>query len=248
MKKFFLAVAIALPFVMTSCTEDEPQEPITLSSTAIELNIGEFSELTASEKGTWTSSNEFVATVDKNGKVEAAHVGEAEITVTKDGESATCKVVVKPVNTDYTFPNMIWGADVKTVKESMKDYTLYDESVEDGGTILSYLTGEDLPGYIYIINDAEGLTASSIVLDIEETDNFDAFLYQYYADYDEDEEFFYLLDAYTFEKASVAVQYGLNDETSIIATFVPTTIMRSGDIKSMFESLNFNRSVFKNIK
>jgi uncharacterized protein YjdB len=52
---------------------------------------------------TWKSSNTAIATVDQNGKVTAAEVGSAVITVTtNDGsKTATCSVTVKkPGNTE----------------------------------------------------------------------------------------------------------------------------------------------------
>lgn len=254
MKKFFVAVAIALPFVISSCSDDN-EDPISLASSSITLNVAEYAELTASDNGgTWTSSNEFVATVDKNGKVTAAHVGEAEITVSKNGSSATCKVVVNPVYTDYNFPYMTWGASVADIKgyvASDNVLTLLDETIETedniNWTYLSYTTAGELPGYIYAFaNDA--LYASSIVVDINETNKFDNFLYQYFADYEEDEEWYYLINGTSVENSSVAAQYGLNDETSIIATFMPIDGTRASDIKGMFNTLKINKTIFKNIK
>lgn len=46
---------------------------------------------------TWTSSNESVATVDENGKISAVSLGNAVITATADGMSATCDVTVTPI-------------------------------------------------------------------------------------------------------------------------------------------------------
>ncbi len=243
MKKILVALAIVLPFVMTSCTDDEP---INLPS-SVEINVDGQKDLDT--KGTWTSSNEFVATVDKNGKITAHHVGEAVLNVKNGLESASVKVVVNPTNTSYTLPLMSWGADVATVKAANTSYTLLDESVDEEGTVLSYLTGENYPGYIYIFTNEEGLNGTAIVVDINDSDNFDNFLYQYYADLDEDEEWYYLINANTYEEATVAVQYGLNDENSLIAAFVPLTeSTRSSDIKSMFRNLKLDRSVLKNVK
>ena len=42
----------------------------------------------------WSSSNVSVATVDNNGNIVAVEVGEATITATVDGVSASCKVTV----------------------------------------------------------------------------------------------------------------------------------------------------------
>ena len=79
-----------------------PAESVTLDVTEATLNVPETLQLnatilpaTTTDKLTWSSSNEAVATVDGNGKVTAVKVGEATITVTTtSGKSATLKVTV----------------------------------------------------------------------------------------------------------------------------------------------------------
>ncbi|MBE6314730.1 MAG: hypothetical protein E7079_07245 [Bacteroidales bacterium] len=244
MKKFFVAMAFALPLVFASCEKND--EPIVLPE-GVSINVYETDALEVA--GEWTSSNEFVATVDKKGNVTAHHVGEAVLTVIDGTQTATCKVVVNPVNTSYTLPSFAWGSDVKAVKNYCSTLTLLEENTdEEGVCILSYLTGSDFPGYIYFVAP-EGLAASSIVVDINDTENWEAFMYQYFADLEEDEEWFYLINANTVAEATIAVQYGWNDETSIIATFMPLTEeTRSGDIKEMFKNIKLEKSILVNKK
>ncbi|MBR4886146.1 MAG: Ig-like domain-containing protein [Muribaculaceae bacterium] len=244
MKKFFVAMAFALPLVFTSCNGND--EPIDLPS-RVDVNVYESHALEVS--GTWTSSNEFVATVDKKGNITAHHVGDAVITVVDGDRTASCKVNVKPVNTSYTFPFMVWGSDLYTVKSFNSNLTLLEEYADgEGGYILTYLTGNTFPGYVYYL-DADALIANSIVVDINETDAWEAFMYQYYADLEEDEEWFYLINGNTVAEATIAVQYGWNDEDSIIATFMPLTEeTRSGDIKEMFKNVDLDKSVLVNRK
>lgn len=244
MKKFFVAMAFALPLVFASCEKND--EPIVLPE-GVSINVYETDALEVA--GEWTSSNEFVATVDKKGNVTAHHVGEAVLTVIDGTQTATCKVVVNPVNTSYTFPSFAWGSDVATIKSLNTNLTLLEELVEDGVCYLSYLTGSSYPGYIYSIPVEGGLDASSIVADINDTENWEDFMYQYFADLEEDEEWYYLINANTVAEATIAVQYGWNDETSIIATFMPLTEeTRSGDIKEMFKNLNLEKSILVNKK
>lgn len=75
---------------------------VMLSETVVELSKGESITLTASGNPTslfsqtlltWKSSNEKVAIVS-NGKVKALDPGEAIITVSADGKSASCKIIV----------------------------------------------------------------------------------------------------------------------------------------------------------
>ena len=244
MKKFFVAMAFAMPLVFTSCEKTE--EPIVLPD-GVSTNVYESTALEV--PGTWTSSNEFVATVDKNGVVTAHHVGEAVLTVVDGTQTASCKVFVNPVNTSYSFPSFAWGSDVNAVKSYCSALTLFEEYTdEEGGWILSYLTGSEFPGYIYFVAP-EGLAACSIVVDINDTENWENFMYQYFADIEEDEEWYYLINANTVAEATIAVQYGWNDDTSIIATFMPLTEeTRSGDIKEMFKNVNLEKSILVNKK
>ena len=74
---------------------------ITLSPTTLNLNFGETATLTATitpsnatATVTWSTSNIMIASVD-NGKVTAEDLGEATITASAGGKSATCLVTVK---------------------------------------------------------------------------------------------------------------------------------------------------------
>lgn len=69
---------------------------VTLNKTSLTLDFGKQEYLQATVlKGTpvWTSSNPEVIFVDNNGLVRAVGVGEATITVTVNGDTATCSVV-----------------------------------------------------------------------------------------------------------------------------------------------------------
>lgn len=239
MKKFFVAMAFAMPLVFASCEKND--EPNVLPE-GMSINVYETGDLEVA--GNWTSSNEFVATVDKKGKVTTHHVGEAVLTLVDGTQTTSCTITVNPVNTSYTFPSFAWGSDVNAVKSYCSALTLLEEYAdEEGGWILSYLTGSEFPGYIYFVAP-EGLAACSIVVDINDTDNWEEFMYQYFADIEEDEEWYYLINANTVAEATIAVQYGWNDDTSIIATFMPLTEeTRSGDIKEMFKNVNLEKSI-----
>ena len=79
-----------------------PVSSIVLSETFVSLQIGEATTLTATVKPddatnktvTWTSSDEYVATVDQNGKVTAIRTGGAVIYAKAGDIQATCNVLV----------------------------------------------------------------------------------------------------------------------------------------------------------
>ena len=85
-----------------------PVATVTLSPTAINLQIGQTSQLTVTLKDangnvltgrtvTWSSDNGSVATVSGSGLVTAAGVGTATITATSEGKSGTASVTVSSV-------------------------------------------------------------------------------------------------------------------------------------------------------
>ncbi len=83
-------------------------DSVSLNETSVSLNISQSVQLEATVSPAnstnknilWSSSNEDIATVNKNGKVTAKSLGEAVITVTTEDQNktASCKIIVNPVN------------------------------------------------------------------------------------------------------------------------------------------------------
>lgn len=103
-----------------------PVSGITLNKNRLDLIIGETETLTATitpadadpkEPITWTTSDETIATVD-GGKVTAVKEGEATITASSDGKSATCIVKVdyihvSEISLDVTEKTLYAGETLK---------------------------------------------------------------------------------------------------------------------------------------
>lgn len=195
MKKFFLMLAVALPmFFMASCG-DEDETSISLDKTVLTLDYSQSAELTASEKnGVWASSDEFVASVDQKGKVTANHEGKATITVSKNGESASCVVTVKTTN-DFFCTITKWDITTNQLKSMLTSFTfpkgldekpLAEESYvdEDGDQIYNVMysaLGGKYPWYGFFFDD-DDLEGSSVIFSDDEFDNedFQGFLDQRY--------------------------------------------------------------------
>lgn len=115
MQKIITLLVLAV-FAFTSCTPstEEPSDVditgITLNKTTLSLKIDATFTLeatiepkNATEKSvTWVSSDPTVATVSSEGEVKALAVGEATITATVGGCSATCGVTVSKLKVDVT--------------------------------------------------------------------------------------------------------------------------------------------------
>ena len=106
----------------TSRLADGTVASITLSYSKYALTVGQSKTLaaltspeSAAKNVTWYSSNNKVATVDKNGKVTAVKAGTATITAkTANGLKATCKVTVK-AKSDTTVTNNTSSGNVTYV-------------------------------------------------------------------------------------------------------------------------------------
>lgn len=111
-KHWILAVLVlaAIAALTAGCSKLDPDDPTRVTNVLLDkqnltLQVGYSKTLVATvypdnaanKKVTWTSSDEKVATVDKNGKVVGVKEGKATITVKTDdgGKTASCNVTVE---------------------------------------------------------------------------------------------------------------------------------------------------------
>ncbi|MBD5369751.1 MAG: hypothetical protein HDR80_09770 [Bacteroides sp.] len=214
MKKFlFLA---ALPLMLAACGDDNDEpKSVTLEYPEISVDYKATVKNKASEKNcTWTSANDFIATVDGDGNISGEHVGTTVITVTsKDGAVAKCTVTVKPTNTNFTLPYLSWGATRQQVKDEMATWTGFREEYDDeDGLGFVSTANSGLPGYSYGFNSNERLNAAGMTVSEEQDDednwDFYGFLLQYYKKGGEQGNDFVLYNSANPADATMTVVYG----------------------------------------
>lgn len=143
-----------------SSSTQKPLEGISLGMTSAQVGPGDTlqmnvtytpSDTTASKRVTWTSSDEDVVTVDRNGKVTATgKSGKATITATVGGKTATCTITINPFKVDVEDLNgavtscKADGSTVIKVPQSMS----YNFDISSGVTLDSfdYTVGNDKVG------------------------------------------------------------------------------------------------------
>ena len=143
-----------------SSSTQKPLEGISLGMTSTQVGPGDTlqmnvtytpSDTTASKRVTWTSSDEDVVTVDRNGKVTATgKSGKATITATVGGKTATCTITINPFKVDVEDLNgavtscKADGSTVIKVPQSMS----YNFDISSGVTLDSfdYTVGNDKVG------------------------------------------------------------------------------------------------------
>lgn len=99
-KKGTVTISATANGVTAKCKVSVKNPTIRLNRSSVILNISDTFALKATVKGkstkvTWKSSNKKVATVNGKGKITAKKKGTAVISVTANGVTAKCKVVVK---------------------------------------------------------------------------------------------------------------------------------------------------------
>lgn len=245
MKKFAWMLALALPVAatFTSCGDDD-ETSITLNASTASVNYENTVELKASEKNAvWSSSDEFIATVNDKGVVTGHHVGEAIITASKDGASASCKLTVTETNHDYVLPLMTWNASYTAVKNAVNNLVLDTESSKEN-ELLVYGTGSvnGFPWYIYNF-ETTGLASSSLTVEFT-PDNYMAvcdYLDQYFKEISSNEDTFVTTyaNANSVANAKIIAEVSADFENDIVtASFVPNNSSRSAvnDFRAIFDT------------
>lgn len=212
MKKFALLLTLALPMVIASCGDDN-DVTLSLNQSNITVNYDGTATLTASEKNVnWSSDNEFVATVDKDGKVEGQHVGTCTITATKNGETATCTVNVVPTDNSFKMPYLVWHATKQQIINNFTGFQLRENNDENSVAYFTNVANSTLPGYLYSLNNGNytGLYQSTLLVDEDDSLKAYQWLEQYYNEVstDNDEDFIYA----DKDKNEVAVLGAIVDE------------------------------------
>lgn len=131
MKKSLFLLTLML-MIVVGCSKDDDAK-LSLSTNSIFLYAEDTEKITANEKVTWSSDDEFVATIDNSGTVTGEHVGKTIITATGDNGESKCTVEVKAKYNTYTEPVLEFGSSKSTIKSKEKRTLLNEDA-----TSLSY--------------------------------------------------------------------------------------------------------------
>lgn len=170
MKKILsiLAIMIAVVFssvTFSSCSSDDDEEVhslVFLEDPHTTL-VGRVSKLSYSGDATsWSSSNDFIASVKGDGIVTANHVGKCEIIALSGRRREKCTVEVKPIYTTYADPLLKWGAS----KAEVKAYEKRTLKKEDNNTLYYTIDNGIAKGLSYNFENGK-LKAVLVMIDHE---------------------------------------------------------------------------------
>ena len=200
---FLIALFLNCGLIACSSDDDDNDKKLTVSPESISMHYDETQQLNAKGATNWKTSNDFVADVDSKGKVEARHIGKAQIVASNGKSSATCNVTITPMYTLYDDPILNWGASISTIKSSVKK-----ELVSSNATSLTYkyTIGSDPCIIAYSFKDNK-LIAVMCVFDYAYYLQAGYYVLERYQPFSAQEGSYLFADAMNPEKANTIVEF-----------------------------------------
>lgn len=221
MKKIFLLLAIMLPMMFVSCSDDDKDEPKFEYGLEFSLYHGTTKQLESDANVTWHSENEFVAKVDGNGLVEGNHVGETYIVATNGyGNSTKCHVTVLPKYNTYTEPVLDFGASSDIIK-SKERRTLLLENKD----VLLFNGGNDSEVFVRYPMENGAMAAAAISIKYNYMKEAVDFIFERYQIIGEQDNVYFFIND-NIDSFNMAVGVGIANQSLMIA-YMPYTPTKS---------------------
>ena len=186
MKKFLLVILV---IVMVACESEERLSSINVTpnvdayvGNSIVLEVTNTPATAMVPAYHFKSNNQFVASVDDQGKIVCHHVGTCTIVVaTADTRFSTnCIVHVKPSHELFDIPVL----DFKTPKTVVKLKETGKNIVYETETMLVYQGDKDpIQQLIYLFDETQVLESSVVILAASASSGLAAFMDEYYKQY-----------------------------------------------------------------
>lgn len=143
----FSSMAAMLLTAFVGCSNDD--DFAITSSQSVELNSQDTSQITCSDpKASYSSEDEYIATVSETGLITAQRIGETYIDV---NDQKAVKVTVNPAVTYFTEPQFLFGATKDEVYSKVgTNYSLSNES----GIAYTPTSGR-VKGYLYLLKNGK---------------------------------------------------------------------------------------------
>lgn len=158
MKKVFylLTLVLGLSLTLTACGGDDKDDEPQVKFKDVTLKFEETYTIPNGKNVTWTSSNQYIASVDGD-VITAERVGEAIIS----SDKGTFKVTVEPTTYVFDEPCLTWGASAITVKSFMSSKISTCSLVEEDAESLAFANSTKSKVYLYGLENGQ-LHSSSV--------------------------------------------------------------------------------------
>ena len=184
--------------LLPSCTlKSEYAEDMELPA-SVSLSVGETYDFGA-ESSSWSSNNDFIASISKDGIVTAKHTGECKIKYSNFFQTLICKVTVSPNVTLYDEPILQWGmSKSKLISIEGTDYKV------SGNTLGYMINSSTIPLKVYAFEN-EKLYSSVVVVKISSSERLADHLIDRYQPIVVEGTSNLFIDAYSQEEATTVV-------------------------------------------
>lgn len=188
----FMGVAL-----FSSCSDDKEDSAISIPTTN-SIPVG--SSFSFGLSGNWSSSNNFVASVDNDGNVKAEHVGECIIS----NGNHNCIVTVTPKSNLIKEPITEWGiSKPQLISKCGTDY-------QESGTAIGYKTNSNIaPMIMYSFDSYNRLSSSVVMVKTAYTSELVDFLIERYRPVTMDGYDYYFVNGYSSQSISTVIGMGL---------------------------------------
>lgn len=216
MKRLSLLLMAVLAFTFIGCNswldfpepEPEPEpEPnveavITLEETSTTLHKGETYQINAECENhiTYSSDNEFCATVSEEGLVTANYVGTAVITLDAESDTTTFEVTVAAQSELYPEPEIEIGETKEAVIER------FGAPVAETEEAIGYANYSENTTMLMVMFDENNLVTSyAVIMDVNFVEELETFLSERYMFVQEEEGLKVYINALTVDEATLFV-------------------------------------------
>ena len=231
MKKLSLLLMAVLAFTFMGCGEwfdipdpepDPDPDPIgeaviTLETTEATLHSGDTFQIVAecAYPITYTSENEYFATVSDDGLVTANFVGNTTITLESESDSQTFAVTIEPVSELYPEPEIEIGESKEAIIERFGDP---DEEEDE---IIVYYGFAESSFMLMVAFDEEDLVQYyAVVMEVDYVEELDTFLSERYLFVDEQDGFKVYINALDVNDATLIVGSQVVEESFAMAVYM----------------------------
>ncbi len=241
MKKLLLSLLFGIGvFVLTGCGGDEEDDaPLTITPGSLSMFFDGTQQLKASGATSWETGNDFIASVDQNGLVEARHVGSTEIIASNGSKMGKCSVTIVPKYKLYDTPILKWKASKSEIKAA-ETHTLSSDN--DSELAYLYDNGTVKTAVIYVFEDG-GL---EVIFAFNDEDYFPMhamYLLERYQPAGVDDGMYVFMDAMDINKSKTLISLNYQDiskTTVALAMYTNSSsiITRYGEIDDVKERLS----------
>lgn len=217
--------------LLSACSNDNDELGMSLP-TDKSILVG--SSFSFGFSGDWSSSNDFVASVDNNGNVGADHVGECTISNGK----YNCRINVTPKTYFIKEPITDWEiSKSQIISKCGLDYKVTGNSI-------GYISNSSIaPITLYTFDNNERLSSAAVVVKTDYTTDLVDFLTERYQSIGMEGYDFYFANGYTPQKISTVVGVSLYkyDKNYWIVLYIPynysSRSLISTDISSILSNI-----------